>query len=161
MAGLDAVAGQSSYAFLHLATHPEDRARLVADPSRIPQAVEEILRVYPIMQTARKATRDADFHGCPVKAGDMAAFPLSAAGRDEQGCTNADTVDLDPRVTRHLSFGAGPHRCLGSHLARQELTVLIEEWHRRVPDYEVVGNPMRHGGGVWGLDSLKLRWETP
>ncbi|TQM11319.1 cytochrome P450 [Pseudonocardia kunmingensis] len=158
MAGLDTVASQSSYALYHLATHREDRKRIVAEPGLIPHAVEELMRAYPIVQTARKATRDADFHGCPVKAGDMAAFPLSAAGRDESVYADARHVDLDRTVTRHLGFGGGPHRCLGSHLARQELVVLLEEWHRLIPDYEVVEQPAERGGGVWGLESLKLRW---
>jgi cytochrome P450 len=160
MAGLDTVAGQSSYALWHLATHAKDRERLVAEPDRIPHAVEELLRAYPIVQTARKATRDADFHGCPVKAGDMAAFPLSAAGRDESAYPGARGVDLDRQVTRHVSFGGGPHRCLGSHLARQELAILLEEWHKQIPEYELVEEPTEHGGGVWGLEDLKLRWQV-
>jgi cytochrome P450 len=158
MAGLDTVASQLSYAMLHLATHPEDRARIVAEPDLMSHAVEELLRAYPIVQTARKATRDMDFHGCPVKAGDMAEFPLAAAGRDERAYPDARRVDFDRKIVRHLSFGGGPHRCLGSHLARQELSVILEEWHRRIPDYEVVGQPTEHGGQVWGLDSLKLSW---
>jgi cytochrome P450 len=160
MAGLDTVASQLSYAMLHLATHPADRARIVAEPELIPRAVEELLRVYPIVQTARKATRDMDFHGCPVKAGDMAAFPMAFAGRDETAYPDARRVEFDREVTRHLSFGAGPHRCLGSHLARQELAVILEEWHRRIPEYEVVEQPVEHGGQVFGLDSLNLCWDS-
>ena len=158
MAGLDTVSNQLSYGLLHLATHPADRARIVTDPGLIPKAVEEILRVYPIVQTARKATQDFDFHGCPIKAGDMAAFPLAFAGRDETAYPNAREVDLDREVTRHLSFGGGPHRCLGSHLARQEMVVVLEEWHKRIPNYEVAGQPIEHGGQVFGVDSLKLTW---
>jgi cytochrome P450 len=160
MAGLDTVASQLSYAMLHLATHPADRARIVAEPELIPRAAEELLRVYPIVQTARKATRDMDFHGCPVKAGDMAAFPMAFAGRDETAYPDARRVEFDREVTRHLSFGAGPHRCLGSHLARQELAVILEEWHRRIPEYEVVEQPVEHGGQVFGLDSLNLCWDS-
>jgi len=160
MAGLDTVAAQSSYMLRHLATHPEDRKRIVADPSLIPHAVEEMLRAYPIVQTARKATRDEEFHGCPVKAGDMAAFPLSMAGRDDTAFPDAKTVDLDRTDVRHISFGAGPHRCLGSHLARQELVVFMEEWHKRIPDYELAGQPVETAGGVFGLSRLPLRWNV-
>ncbi|MFA1546054.1 cytochrome P450 [Actinomadura chokoriensis] len=160
MAGLDTVASQSSYAFWHLAAHPEDRARLVADPDHVPIVVEEILRAYPIVQTARKALKDEVFHGCPVKAGDMAVFPLSAAGRDESVHPGARRVDLDRDSTKNLSFGGGPHRCLGSHLARQELAVLLTEWHRRIPDYELAGEPTEHSGGVWALNELPLRWDV-
>jgi cytochrome P450 len=158
MAGLDTVSNQLSYAMLHLATHPADRARIVAEPELIPKAIEEILRVYPIVQTARKATQDMDFHGCPVKAGDMASFSLAFAGRDESAYSDARTVDLDRGSTRHLSFGGGPHRCLGSHLARQEMAVVLEEWHKRIPDYQVSGQPIEHGGQVFGVDSLTLTW---
>ena len=158
MAGLDTVSNQLSYAMLHLATHPADRARIVAEPELIPKAVEELLRVYPIVQTARKATQDMDFHGCPVKAGDMASFSLAFAGRDQSAYDDARTVDFDRGVTRHLSFGGGPHRCLGSHLARQELAVVLEEWHKRIPNYEVSGQPIEHGGQVFGVDSLNLTW---
>jgi cytochrome P450 len=158
MAGLDTVSNQLSYAMLHLATHPTDRARLVAEPELIPKAVEEMLRAYPIVQTARKATQDMDFHGCPVKAGDMASFPLSLAGRDQAVYPDARRVDLDRGVTRHLSFGGGPHRCLGSHLARQEMVVVLEEWHKRIPDYELADEAKEHGGQIFGLDSLNLTW---
>ncbi|BBX17014.1 cytochrome P450 [Mycolicibacterium duvalii] len=158
MAGLDTVSNQLSYAMLHLATHQSDRARIVAEPELIPKAVEETLRAYPIVQTARKATQDMDFHGCPVKAGDMASFSLAFAGRDESAYPNAREVDLDRGVTRHLSFGGGPHRCLGSHLARQEMAVVLEEWHKRIPDYELAGEAIEHGGQVFGVDSLNLRW---
>lgn len=158
MAGLDTVASQLSYAMLHLATHPDDRARIVAEPELVPQAIEELLRVYPIVQTARKATRDMEFHGCPVKAGDMASFPLAAAGRDETVFARAREVDLGRGITRHISFGAGPHRCLGSHLARQEMTVFLQEWHARIPDYRVAEPPIEHAGQVFGLDSLQLSW---
>ena len=119
--------------------------------------MEELLRIYPIVQTARKVTQDFDFHGCPIKAGDMATFPLAAAGRDENSFDNALTLDFDREDTRHISFGAGPHRCLGSHLARQELIIAVEEWHRRIPDYEVIGYAHRTQGRVYGIDHLTLR----
>ena len=73
----------------------------------------------------------------------MASFSLAFAGRDERAYPNARTVDLDRGVTRHLSFGGGPHRCLGSHLARQEMAVVLEEWHKRIPNYEVSGTAHR------------------
>lgn len=162
MAGLDTVAAQLSYTMLHLATHPDDRARIVADESLVPSAVEEMLRTYPIVQTARKATGDMEFHGCPIKQGDMVAFPLSTAGRDPEAFTDAKHFDLDRGVTRHFSFGAGPHRCLGSHLARQEMVVALEEWHRRIPHYRLDDTaPMtEHSGGVYGLDALPLEWDV-
>jgi cytochrome P450 len=160
MAGLDTVASQLSYAFFHLATHDEDRKRLVADTTLVPHAVEEMMRVYPIVQTARKATQDVEFHGCPVKAGDMVAFPLGFAGRDEQAYSGAKQVDLDRKNPKHISFGAGPHRCLGSHLARQEMAVALQEWHKLIPDYRVADMDavVEHSGGVYSLEALPLAW---
>lgn len=162
MAGLDTVAGQLSYAFYHLATHPADRHKIVADPTIIPLAVEELVRAYPIVQTARIATRDIDFHGCPIKQGDMVAFPLGMANRDPQEHPRGGTVDFDAPRPRHIGFGAGPHRCLGSHLARQEMAVVLDVWHRLIPDYEVADAAavVEHSGGVYSLDRLPLCWET-
>jgi cytochrome P450 len=162
MAGLDTVASQLSYTFFHLATHDEDRKRLVADPGLIPHAIEETMRAYPIVQTARRATQDVEFHGCPIKAGDMVAFPLGFAGRDEATYPNAKQVDLDRKNPKHISFGAGPHRCLGSHLARQEMAVALEEWHKLIPDYRVTDMDavVEHSGGVYSLEALPLAWDA-
>ncbi|WP_319447739.1 MULTISPECIES: cytochrome P450 [unclassified Mycobacterium] len=162
MAGLDTVAAQLSYAFHHLATHPADRQRIAADPSCIPHAVEELLRAHPIVQTARIAQTDETFHGCPIKKGDMVAFPLAMANRDPAEHPRAGQVDFDAPRPRHISFGAGPHRCLGSHLARQEMVIALEEWHRLIPDYEVADQSAvtEHTGGVYSLDCLPLRWPS-
>jgi cytochrome P450 len=160
MAGLDTVAAQLSYIFYHLATHVADRRKLVADPSRIPAAVEELVRAYAIVQTSRKATQDINFHGCPVKKGDMVAFPLGMANRDPKEYSRGGRVDFDAPWPRHIGFGAGPHRCLGSHLARQELIVVLEEWHRLIPEYEVADEAaiVEHTGGVYSIDRLPLCW---
>jgi cytochrome P450 len=163
MAGLDTVAAQLSYGMHHLATHLADRERLVGEPALVPSVVEETLRSFPIVQTARKVTADTEFHGCPVRAGDMVVFPLGSANRDEQAFADGTEFRVDRGPTRHIAFGAGPHRCLGSHLARQEMAIALEEWHRRIPDYRL--DPERpvgeHGGGVYGLDSLPLVWDRP
>lgn len=160
MAGLDTVAAALSYSLYHFATHPADRRRIVADPSRVPLAVEELLRAYPIVQAARKAVQDTEFHGCPIKKGEMVVFPLAMANRDPQTFPRGGTVDLDAARPRHIAFGAGPHRCLGSHLARQELTVALQEWHRLIPDYEIHDESMvtESTGGVYSLERLPLRW---
>src|SRR3546814_15048971 len=96
MAGLDTVAAQLSYGMHHLATNPADRERLLADPSLMPSAVEEVLRTFPIVQTARKVTTDTDFHGFPVRAGDMVVFPLGPANRAEQAFPGAPAFPPDP-----------------------------------------------------------------
>jgi cytochrome P450 len=160
MAGLDTVAAQLSYGMHHLATNRADREQLAREPELVPAVVEEVLRAFPIVQTARKVTTDTDFHGCPVKAGDMVVFPLGSANRDERAFPNGTEFQLERGPTRHIAFGAGPHRCLGSHLARQEMVIALEEWHRRIPGYQLDPDrpAVEHGGGVYGLDSLPLVW---
>jgi cytochrome P450 len=159
MAGLDTVTQTLAYSFLHLATHPEDRRRLVADPALVPTAIEEFLRAYSIVLPSRKVTRDADFHGCPLKAGDMVLLPLISGTRDPRVFPDADQVHIDRSPNPHNAFGAGPHRCLGAHLARRELRIAMEEWHARIPEYWLAegAQPVEHGGQL-GLDTLPLAW---
>jgi cytochrome P450 len=161
MAGLDTVSIQLSYAFWHLAQHPTDRARLVSDPAVTASAVEEFLRCFSFVPPPRRATRDVEFHGCPVKKGDNVVLPLSAANRDPAMWADPTDVVLDRSPNNHIAFGAGPHRCLGSHLARRELRVALEEWHRRIPDYRLTdGVEVVEHGGMWWIDRLSLTWDA-
>src|SRR3546814_11064204 len=131
--------------------------RLLADPSLMPSAVEEVLRTFPIVQTARKVTTDTDFHGCPVRAGDMVVFPLGSANRDEQAFPGATDFQLDRGPSRHIAFGAGPHRSLGSHPARQEMQIALEERPRRTPSYppDPAAPAIEPGRGVPGVARLR------
>jgi len=160
MGGLDTVAGELGAFFYHLATNPADRERIVSDPAVIPQATEELLRAFSIVTTGRVVTRDAEFGGCPVKAGDRAVFALAPANRDEAQFEGAAQVDFDRTRNRHMAFGLGPHRCLGSYLARAELIIALEEWHKRIPEYSLDESmEVRfHAGGVAGYESIPLRW---
>jgi cytochrome P450 len=161
MAGLDTVAAQLAYSFWHLAKHPDDRRRLVDDPSLIPGAIEEFLRYYSFVTPGRKVLQDTEVAGCPIKAGQMVYMPIAAANRDPREFDDADRVIIDRQANRHIAFGAGPHRCLGSHLARQELRVGLEMWHQRIPDYSLLeGAEVSEHGGQIGLDHLHLVWPT-
>jgi len=162
MAGLDTVAMQLSYSMMHLATHDDDRRRLVADPTLFPTAIEEFLRYFAFVTPGRKIMQDTDFHGCPVKKGQMVWMPLSAPNRDPREFEQADQVVVDRAMNRHIAFGAGPHRCLGSHLAREELRVGLGEWHRHLPDYRLAEGAtlIEHAGVQIGLDSLPLVWDV-
>lgn len=162
IAGLDTVTSQLTYMFHHLATNPADRRRMVAEPGIHQRAVEEFLRYHAIIVAGRKATQDTELNGCPIKAGEMIAVPLSGAGRDQDAYPLADRLDFDRTVVRHLSFGLGPHRCLGAHLARQELRIALDEWHKRIPEYSIAPGAviLERTAGTWGLDSLPLVW-TP
>ena len=159
---LDTTKSQLGWCFYHLATHPEDRRRLAADPGLIPDAVEEFLRAYPIVSMARKVTEDIEFRGCPMHKGDMVLLSIQSATRDPRVFPDADQVIIDRRPNRHIAFGASAHRCLGSHLARAELQVALEEWHRLIPEYRFDGDevPLARGGQT-SLLTLPLAWSMP
>ncbi|MFD8817593.1 cytochrome P450 [Streptomyces sp. NPDC059627] len=158
-AGLDTVPISIGWALYHFATHPEQRREIVADPSLIATGVEETLRVYSFVVPARKATRDVEVGGCPVRAGEMVMLPLAVTNRDPDRFDNPSEVDLRRKAVNHIAFGSGPHRCLGSHLARLELNVAVEEWHRRIPDYRIApGQDLWQHGNMYGIKSLRLEW---
>jgi cytochrome P450 len=159
MAGLDTVTTQLNYMWWHLARDEAGRRQIVDAPALIPSAVEELLRAYSFVPPGRKVTQDVDFHGCPMKAGDMVLLPICAANRDPAVFDRPTEVILDRQDNNHLGFGAGPHRCLGSHLARRELRIAMEEWHARIPDYRLAeGLVVREHGGMFGIDNLSLIW---
>ena len=160
LGSLDTLKSQLGWCFFHLAGHPEDRRRLVTEPDLVPGAVEEFLRAYPIVGMARKLTRDTDFHGCPMKKDDMVLLTIPAATRDPRVFPDADKVILDRSPNRHIAFGASEHRCLGSHLARNELQTAIREWHRVIPEYWIDSDePIQAHGGQISLLSLPLAWD--
>jgi cytochrome P450 len=158
-AGFDTVPISIGWALYHFATHPEQRRAIVEDPSLIPTAVEEILRVYSFVVPARKATQDVEIGGCPVRAGEMVMLPLAVSNRDPERFDHPLEVDLRRKATNHIAFGSGPHRCLGSHLARLELNAAVEEWHRRIPDYRITpGQDLEQHGNMYGIKQLRLEW---
>jgi cytochrome P450 len=162
IAGLDTVANLLAYSMRHLAREPDLRRSLVAAPERWPSAVEEFLRYFGIASVVRVATDDVELAGCPMKAGDRIVLPVAAAGRDPRAFPDADRFDPDRAPNRHLAFGAGPHRCLGAHLARLELRLVMEEWHNRIPDYGIPAGTVttEHVGPVAGLKGLPLVWDA-
>jgi cytochrome P450 len=116
------------------------------------------------VNAARTATRDApNADGVTVKAGDRILLATALANRDPGEFPDPLTVDFDRTPNRHGAFGAGPHRCLGSHLARLEMRIALEEFHRRIPSYRPAPGhePTVHGGGVFGMDRLPLEWDAP
>ncbi|MCK9927701.1 cytochrome P450 [Frankia sp. Mgl5] len=138
VAGLDTVSASLDCMMLHLALHPDRRHALVNDPTLIPNAVEELLRwESPVMMVARFATQDTEIAGCPVRKGQVVTGLLGAANTDEREIPEPEAVRFNRDTNRHIAFGRGPHRCLGSHLARLELRIALREWHARIPDYRV------------------------
>ncbi|MGH8998476.1 MAG: cytochrome P450 [Acidimicrobiia bacterium] len=147
---------------IYLAEHPDQRQQLVERPEMIPSAVEELLRWESIVAPGRTVTRPVSFGGVEMGEGDRVMIVLGSAGRDEDEFPDAESVRLDREPNRHLAFGSGPHRCLGSHLARVELRVALEELHRRIPDYRLVPEPppILKLHQVKGVERLHLRF-TP
>ena len=146
LAGLDTTRGQLGYLFRHLADHPDDRHRLVDEPELIPSAVEESLRLYTIIfGDGRKVAQDTEFHGCPLRKGDMVYGLVSGANRDPRVYDRPDEFIVDRKANNHLGFAGGPHRCLGAHLARMVMQVAVEEWLKVIPDFEVVTEAPAHG----------------
>jgi cytochrome P450 len=162
IAGLDTVTAALGFSFAYLARHPEHRKALVADEALIPNAVEELLRAYSVVNPARTVTDDVEFAGVCLREGDRVLLATVLANRDPAEFDAPTDVRFDRPSNRHLAFGAGPHRCLGSHLARCELKVALEEFHRRIPDYRIADGAVirAHGGGSMGVDHLPLVWET-
>lgn len=163
LAGLDTVTDSLECFIARLSQHPDERAAIVDDPSIIPSAVEELLRwETPVTTVARKARRDVDLGGCPIHAGDSVSVVIGSANTDEQSVPGAGTVDLNRNPNRHLAFGGGVHRCLGSHLARLELRIALREWHRRIPEYSIVpGTELMYQMGLRHIEELPLTFGTP
>ncbi len=159
-AGLDTTTAQLSLFVYHLAQHPELRDRITAEPSRIPAAIEELMRFDTLVGVAREVVADVELHGIQLRPGDMVLSLLNSANRDDTIFESPDEIDLDRLAANlQLGFGVGPHRCLGSHLARMEMRVALEEIHKRIPSYridETVPVTM-HLGSVRGIDRLQLR----
>ena len=136
LAGLDTVTTALTLSFAYLATHPDQRHKLVEDPGLVPSAVEELLRVEtPAPALVRTATHDVELGGVTIRKGEGVFCHLGAANGDPTGRPDPDCIDLDRRENRHFTFGGGIHRCVGSHLARLEVRLVVEEFHRRIPDY--------------------------
>jgi len=137
IAGIDTTWSAIGASIWHLARTPADRERLVAEPDLLPTAMEELLRAYAPVTMARLVREDMDFNGCPMKKDDWILLSFPAANRDPNAFEHADQVIIDREVNRHAAFGLGIHRCAGSHLARMELRVALEEWMRAFPDFSL------------------------
>src|SRR4029079_11844325 len=148
IAGVDTTWSGIGSALWHLATHEGDRRRLAAEPELMPTAIEELLRAYSPVTMAREVNEDITVAGCPMKTGDRVLMNFPAANRDPDVFDRPDEVVLDRAVNRHLAFGVGIHRCAGSNLARMELTVALETWLARIPEFRLAeGAEVTWAGG--------------
>jgi cytochrome P450 len=160
LGGLDTVTATLDCMVEYLATHPEQRQRLVDDPALIPAAIEELLRwLTPVMVVPRAAAQDLTLRDVEIKKGDGVTLVLGAANDDEAEFA-ADVVDFDREPNKHLAFGGGHHLCLGAHLARMELRIALEELHARIPDYRLAdGAEVHFSTGIRQAHSLPLVWD--
>jgi len=137
LAGLDTVAAALGLSFRHLALHPEHQAQLRARPELIPDAVEELLRRYSMITSSRLVTEDMEFAGAPMRQGDRVIFSTPLANLDAGEFDQPLAVDFERTPNRHVAFLYGPHRCLGSHLARRELIIAMQEFLQRTPPFRL------------------------
>ena len=161
--GLDTVASSLSYITHYLAQHPEQQERLRKDKDIIPKAAEEFLRRFGLSNTGRILTRDFEYKGVLFKKDDMIMVPNNLSGIDERAYPNPMVVDFDRGVgpMDHNTFGNGPHKCIGSGLARAEIQVFLEEFVSRMPEFRLDPDRVNveHCGSVPGFDELYLRWD--
>ncbi len=137
IAGIDTTWSAIGASIWHLAQHPDDAQRLRTEPDLWPTAIEELLRAYAPVTMAREVAQDAELAGCPVHAGDPLLLPFPAANRDPEVFERADEVLLDREQNRHVAFGVGIHRCLGSNLARLEVEVALRRFLARIESFSL------------------------
>jgi cytochrome P450 len=162
IAGIDTTWSSIGSALWHLATHPADRKRLVAEPELLPTAVEELLRVYAPVTMGRLSTEDVTVNGVTIPEGSRVLMNFPAANRDPEHFPDPDTVVIDRAHNRHVAFGIGIHRCAGSNLARMEMMVALSVFLERIPEFQLDDNsPVTWcGGQVRGPRTLPLAFPT-
>jgi cytochrome P450 len=163
IAGLDTVSDSLTCFYAFLANHPEHRLQLVENPSLIPSAVEELLRWESPVPSGvpRIATQDTELpNGARVAAGTAVMVNYGAGNVDPSEFADPFEVRFDREPNRHIAFGGGVHRCLGSHLARRELRITLREWHRRIPDYTIKPGheELVYPPGLRSVKDLTLAW---
>ncbi len=161
LAGLDTVTAAIGFALLELARRPQLRDTLRDDPRQIRVFVEEIVRLEPSAPVApRITTESVTVGGMMLPAGSPVRLCMAAVNRDGSDDVSIDDLVMDGKVHRHWGFGGGPHRCLGSHLARMELTVIVDEWLTRIPEFELAPDytpEIAFPSKTFALNSLPLR----
>ena len=159
--GLDTVMNGMCYGARHLARNPQLQAELRAHPERITDMMEETLRRYTFTMPPRVVAKDADLFGVHFKEGDKVLLMLAGADLDAREFPNPENFRLDRENKVHMAFNSGPHRCVGSHLARIELRILYEELLKRLPEFRLdpARPPEITGGNVIGFKSLHLLWD--
>jgi len=150
-AGLETTSSAMSFAFFYLGTHASERDRLVRDPGLMPTAIEEFIRYAgSVHGLHRSVAEEVELSGHKFCPGETVVVNFAAANRDAREFDEPNRCILDRQANRHLGFGAGVHRCLGSNLARLEFRVGLEQVLKRVPDFAIPAgsNVEFHGNSV-------------
>lgn len=158
--GMDTVSTNMAWQFRHLATHPQDQALLRANPDKIMDAIEEMMRAYPVATTFRTVLNPVTVNGVTFLPGDKVAMATCLAGRDPEAYDAPDEVRIG-RKGRYLSFGFGPHLCVGMHLARREMRIALEEFLKAIPPFRIKQDytVRTHLGGILQPEKLPLVWD--
>lgn len=166
VAGLDTVTNTMAYIWRYLATTPAAQQHFrdrLDDPDAFLRAIEELMRINAVSNLFRRVTHDCTFRGVALRQNDRVILPNTVANRDPKVFANPQAIDLDREVNVHVTFGVGPHRCVGSHLAKREIMVSLQEWLRRIPAFELAPDQppgSAFGGSVMGFTRLGLRWDV-
>jgi cytochrome P450 len=162
LAGLDTVTAAIGFALFELARRPELRDALRDNPKQIRVFVEEIVRLEPSAPVApRVTTQIVKVGGMTLPAGSPVRLCMAAVNRDGSDAMSTNELVMDGKVHRHWGFGGGPHRCLGSHLGRIELTVVVAQWLKQFPDFELLPDytpEIAFPSKTFALKTLPLRW---
>ncbi len=162
LAGLDTVTAAIGFSLFELARRPQLRAALRDNPRQIRVFIEEIVRLEPSAPVAPRVTTEiVTVGGMTLPAGTPVRLCMAAVNRDGSDAMSTDDLFLDGKVHRHWGFGGGPHRCLGSHLARIELTIIVAEWLRQIPDFEAPADyqpEIKFPSKTFALKELPLHW---
>lgn len=161
LAGLDTVTATLGCNIAYLAANPAQRRRIIEKPETLAGAVEELLRwETPVTAVPRIVKQRVEIHGQTLEKGEMVTLLLGASNLDSAEFQDPERVDFERERNKHLAFGGGPHRCLGSHLARMELEVAMQVWHERIPDYRIKpGETPRYSPGIREVQYLPLVWD--
>jgi len=160
-AGLDTVASALGFTFKFLAENQEVQTRMRADEDLRKNSIEELVRASSMVVAGRTVTQDIVFHGVTLKRGDYVSLPTMFGNRDDHAFDRATEVEFGrPNILKHIGFGSGAHACLGSHMARRELKIVMDEWLDTMPQFRIKqgDQAVTYGGSVFGVDYLPLEW---
>ena len=162
LGGLDTVVNLLCFMMIYFARHPDKVTELRDHPLKLMRSAEEVFRRFAVVADARMVARDLTYEGVELKRGEMILLPTPLHGLDEN--SNAAAWDFDPsrRNISHSTFGAGPHRCAGLHLARTEVVVTLQEWFKRIPAFRLKDDsaPVYRAGIIAAVDNVPLVWDV-